>query len=161
MRRKVCVETTVPGFYAETRADAAAVYRRETTRRWWAEEAPRYDLLVSPFVVEELAGGEYAGKDEALAPVADLPVLEVVPEIEDIVAVYVAHRLMPQGERGDAAHLAVASFYSADFLLTWNRRHLASIRKARHLAEINSRLGLFVPGVTTPAGLFSEEVDDG
>jgi predicted nucleic acid-binding protein len=160
MRRKVYIETAVPSFYVERREEPALMVRRETTRKWWAEEAPRYDLFISPFVVDELDQGEYPGKREALALVADLPALEAVPEIEDIAAGYVQHRLMPRGERGDAAHLAVASYYAVDFLLTWNCRHLANANKVRHLTEINNRLGLFVPIVTTPESLFLEEVDD-
>ena len=161
MRRKVYIETTVPSFYAETRQEPAAIYRRETTRRWWAEEAPRYDLFVSPFVVDELSEGDYPGREQALALIGELPALEAVAEIEDIVAVYIRHHLMPRGDRGDAAHLAIASYYAVDFLLTWNCRHLANANKARHLAEINNRLGLFVPILTTPESLFLEEANDG
>jgi predicted nucleic acid-binding protein len=160
MRRKVYIETTVPSFYAETRADAAAVYRRETTRRWWAEEAPRYDLFVSEFVLGELERGDYPGRAEALQLVRGLPELKAVPEIETIVSVYLERKLMPRGDRGDAAHLAVASFYSVDFLLTWNCRHLANVNKTEHLERVNRELGIFVPTVTTPESLFREEADD-
>ncbi len=160
MRRKVYIETTVPSFYVETRADAAAVYRRETTRRWWAEEAPRYDLFVSEFVLGELERGDYPGKAEALELVGGLPELEAVPEIETIVSVYLKRKLMPRGDRGDAAHLAIASHYAVDFLLTWNCRHLANANKMEHLARVNGELGLYVPRLTTPESLFREEADD-
>lgn len=160
MKRKVYIETSVPSFYAETRSDPAAVYRRETTRRWWQQEAPRYDLFTSELVLKELGGADYAGKAEALDLVAGLPVLDLVPQIDPIVSVYVRRYLMPQRDVRDAVHLAVASHYAVDFLLTWNCRHLANANKTEHLRKVNGDLGLFVPIVTTPESLFREGADD-
>ena len=89
--------------------------------------------------------------------IAPLPWLEVVPAIEDIVAVYVQRKLMPLG---DAYHLAVASYYGMHFVLTWNCRHLANANKIRHLQIINGELGLAVPIITTPDLLLMEANDD-
>lgn len=159
MKRKVYIETSVPSFYAETRSDPTAVYRRETTRRWWEEEAPRYDLFISEFVLGELGRGDYPGKAEALQLISALPVLEAISGIETIVSVYVGRKLMPRGDKGDAAHLAVASHYAMDFLLTWNCRHLANVNKMEHLREVNNDLGLHVPKIATPEQLFREEAE--
>jgi len=130
------------------------VARRESTRRWWAEESPNYDLVASAFVV-----GEFPGKSEAIALIQHLPLLEVVPEVEDIVQAYVGRKLMPQKDLGDAYHLAVASYYGVHFLLTWNCRHRANANKVPHLQVVNSELGLSVPVVTTP-DLLLQEADD-
>ena len=83
--------------------------------------------------------------------------LEVVPEVEEIVEVYLQRRLMPLG---DAYHLAVASYYGMHFLLTWNCRHLANANKVRHLQVVNGEPGLPVPIVTTPDLLLKENDDD-
>jgi len=160
MKRKVYIETSVPSFYAETRSDPAAVFRRETTRRWWEQEAPRYDIFISELVLRELGGGEYPGKADALEFVSGLPLLEGIPRIEDIANVYLRRGLMPQRDIRDAYHLAIASYYAVDFLLTWNCRHLANANKTEHLRDVNNGLGLHVPIVTTPESLFREEVDD-
>ena len=134
--------------------------RRESTQQWWREEAPHFDLCTSAFVVGELRQGEYPGKAEALCLVEELPLLEVVPEIEEIASVYVGRSLMPQGDMGDAYHLAIASYYGINFLLTWNCRHLANASKSHHLRIVNVELGLYVPTITTPDLLFHEEPDD-
>ncbi len=160
MKRSVYIETTIPSFYYDVRSEPAMVARRECTRRWWTEERPAYDLLTSPFVVGELQRGEYPGKNDAIRMVGDIPLLEVIPEIEDIANVYVARRLMPGGDMGDAYHLAIASFYGLNFLLTWNCRHLANATKVQHLRVVNMELGLAVPIVTTPDLLFAEIQDE-
>ena len=157
MKRSVYIETTIPSFYYEVRAEPEMVARRASTRRWWTEEGPGYELFCSAFVVGELQEGEYPGKDDALRLVETLPLLEVVPEIEEIVEVYLRRQLMPLG---DAYHLAMASYYGMHFLLTWNCRHLANANKVRHLQIVNGELGLPVPIVTTPDLLLTESDHD-
>ena len=132
------------------------VARRESTRSWWEDEAPTYDLYISAFVLGELNAGNYPGKLEALDLVRSLPLLEIVPEIGEIAEVYMKRRLMPRDDMGDAYHLATASYYAVDFLLTWNCAHLANANKAKHIAVVNAELGLQVPVVTTPDMLIRE-----
>jgi len=83
--------------------------------------------------------------------------LEPSPEIGEIVKYYIGHSLMPQDVRGDAVHLAYASFYKIDFLLTWNCNHLANANKKQHIRIINARLDLFTPEIITPLELFTEK----
>lgn len=129
------------------------VARRESTRRWWREERPHYTLHTSAFAIGELQEGEYPGRPEVLALAGSLPLLEIVPAVEEIVSVYLRRKLMPLG---DAYHLAVASYYGMHFVLTWNCRHLANANKVRHLQVVNTELGLAAPIITTPDLLLTE-----
>ena len=52
-----------------------------------------------------------------------------------------------------ALHLALASFYRMDFLLTWNCRHIANANKVPYLETLNRGMGLAVPRLTTPHNL--------
>jgi hypothetical protein len=65
---------------------------------------------------------------------------------------------MPQEYSGDTLHLAYASYYKIDFLMTWNCNHLANANKKEHIRVINNTLGLFVPELTTPLTLIKEEI---
>ncbi len=156
MKRTVYIETTIPSFYGEIRTEPEMVARRMSTRHWWSFERGSYELFTSAFVLGELQDGDYPGKSEALALIAEVPLLEVAPEIESIASFYVSRHLMPAGDRGDAYHLAIASFYATDFLLTWNCRHLANANKVQHLRIVNAELGLAVPIITTPDLLLRE-----
>jgi hypothetical protein len=64
--------------------------------------------------------------------------------------------MMPQDALGDAAHLAVASLYACEYLVTWNCRHLANARKTRHIEAVNRMLGLPSPLLVTPEALMEE-----
>ena len=133
------------------------VARRHWTRHWWDRCASQYDLVTSQGVVAELQEGEYEIQAAAIELVADMPQLDVVDDIADILDVYLANHLMPRERLGDALHLALASYHKCDFLLTWNCTHIANANKFEHIRIINTRLGLFVPALVTPMGLCEEE----
>ena len=86
----------------------------------------------------------------------ELPLLDLDARIDEIVQTYVESLLTPQQPTADAVHLALASFYGCDVLLTWNCVHLANPNKFRHIQSINKRLKLAVPAVITPLELLGE-----
>jgi len=85
------------------------------------------------------------------------PLLPLTQDLEHIVEFYVENYVMPKSLVGDALHLAYASYYDMQYLLTWNCNHLANANKKRHIRVINGRLGLPTPEIITPLELFAEE----
>ncbi len=155
-RPRVYVETTIPSFYHEVRTSPDVVARRDWTRQWWESATERYELVTSPAVLDELAGGQPELGEMRLALVHRLPVLSVEPAIIEIVQSYVRYKLMPADPSGDAMHLALASYHKCDFLVTWNCQHLANANKFGHIRRVNTMLGLFVPALVTPLELLGE-----
>ena len=76
-RPRAYVETTIPSFYYEERLTPAIVARREWTQRWWQSAGTRYELVTSPAVLDELAGGRPERSAIRLALLQELPVLAV------------------------------------------------------------------------------------
>jgi hypothetical protein len=89
-----------------------------------------------------------------------ISVLEHTLDLEHIVAFYIENFVMPKSLIGDAVHLAYASYYNIDFLLTWNCNHLANANKKKHIMVINARLGLSTPEIVTPLNLVEEKNDN-
>jgi predicted nucleic acid-binding protein len=153
IRPRVYVETTIPSTYFEVRTAATVVARREWTRRWWSTAAARYELFTSPGVLAELVAGRSERGAERAALVQHLPLLAIDSPVLEIVQAYIRHKLMPADPSGDALHLAIASYYKCDFLVTWNCQHLANANKFGHIRRINTLLGLYVPSLVTPLEL--------
>ena len=160
MKKIVYIETSVPSFYYEARTDPEMIARINWTREWWDNERDHYQLVTSLAVIEELESGDYPNKENVLEFLADVPLLNIPMAIGDIVDTYIVRRLMPSNPRGDALHLAIASFHGCDFLLTWYCKHLANANKFAHIRRINTLLGLFVPTLTTPFELLSWEEEE-
>ncbi len=156
LRAAVYLETTIPSFYVTDRRDPASKYVREATRRWWDAHADEFTLVTSAFTVRELAAAPDPVRTEALALMQAVPLLEVPDRFEEVVATLIEHRVMPAEAQGDAAHLAMATLYGCDYLLTWNCRHLANARKVRHIEAVCRMLGLPAPLIVTPEALLKE-----
>ena len=140
-------------FYFEVRDEPDMIARRGWTREWWDDPRSDYELFTSEAVLDELGRGSFPRQPEALALMRDLPILSVESAIGDIVQAYIGQHVMPADPAGDALHLALASLYRCDFLLTWNCRHLANANKFAHIRRVNEMLGLFVPSLVTPLEL--------
>ena len=153
----VHIETTIPSFLFEQREEPEMVARRNWTREWWGECRDAFRLATSEAVLAELGEGDYESKDDAIALLDGVSLLDIPDEVADIIDVYLDNRLMPRERLGDALHLALASYHKCDFLLTWNCRHIANANKFEHIRIINTRLGLFVPALVTPIELRVEE----
>lgn len=156
MLPRVYIETSIPSFYYEVRAEPEMAARRNWTRVWWDEQRFGYELLTSDAVIDELEQGSFPTKEDAIGLVENLPLLSVEEPIGDIVTTYIARRVMPADPAGDALHLALASFHACDFLLTWNCRHLANANKFGDIRRVNSMLGLAVPAIVTPLELLGD-----
>ena len=159
MIRKVYIETTIPCFYYEVRREPEMIARKNWTREWWDSHSNNFELVTSEAVLDELNSGDYPNKMKILSLIDNLSLLSVEEAIFDIVETYINHRVMPQDPAGDVLHLALASYYKCDFLLTWNCNHLANANKFRHIRRINAMLGLYVPALVTPLELLGEEKD--
>ncbi|MDY7035781.1 MAG: hypothetical protein SV375_06425 [Thermodesulfobacteriota bacterium] len=108
-------------------------------------------------MIDELEQGDYPNKEQIMALVTDIPLLDISMEIHDIVETYIRRKRMPADTTGDALHLAVTSFHGCNFLLTWNCKHLANANKFIHIRRLNTLLGLYVPALITPVELLSWE----
>jgi len=114
---------------------------------------------VSDEVVRELAAPEFPSRDEALAMLRGLDLLDAIPEVEELAVLLVKERVMPApAVSGDALHVAVATVHRMDYILTWNVKHLANPNKRTHFGIICMRLGLAAPQIVTPDML--QEPDD-
>lgn len=150
---RVYVETTIPNSYFDWRTDDAAVIRRRLTCEWWNDAHEKYELLTGAPVFGELLDGTGGRVPLRIGLLSRLPLLVPDTAALDAADVYVHHKLMPAEPSEDALHLALASRHRCDFIVTWDRKHLANPNKRKHLERINTRLGLPAPSILTPADL--------
>jgi hypothetical protein len=158
----VYIETTIPSFFHTARTDTRSLARQRWTREWWGEIGPGFELHSSDAVIAELQRSTLEDlKIRRIELISNLKLLEATDEVLDLATIYVDRLVMPRDGAGDALHLALASFYSLDVLLTWNCKHLANPNKFGHIERINDELGLSMPLLTTPLNYLSEDDSDG
>lgn len=155
MKKRVYLDTTIPSFLFDQRPEIRNLI--DFTVKWWEEESRYFGICTSEETIAELQSGNYPNKNKILDFVSDIQKLEPFAGIIDIVNEYLRNYLMPLELGGDAIHLAYASYYRIDYLLTWNCRHLANANKYQHIRLVNSKMSLFTPEIITPLQLFTEE----
>jgi hypothetical protein len=157
MKQTVYIETTIPSYYYNRRNAPELVALSKWTRDWWDHQRQNYNLVTSVPVLEELMRGNHPLKKEKLALIDALPLLPVTDEVTSVAEFYITRKAMPADPKGDALHLALASVYKCDILLSWNCRHIANHQKAGYVRKLNIDLGLAVPALLTPFALLNEE----
>jgi predicted nucleic acid-binding protein len=155
MKKTVYFDTTIPSYLFDERETLK--FQIDTTKKWWENESKHYDIWISNETIAELSIGNYPNKDRIIDFVSKINVLEFQRSIFEIAQVYIDNYLMPAELKGDAIHLAYASFYKIDFLLTWNCNHLANANKKQHIRILNTKFGIHIPEIITPLELFTEE----
>lgn len=157
MNQLIYVETGIPSFYFETRLTVPENQaRRNWTRRWWDKAQTEDTLVTSLAVIDELSAAPEPKRGDALNLIDKLTLLQDDPEVDDLVDVYIANKVMPSDATGDARHLALATWHKCDILVSWNCRHIANANKADHIQRINGRLGYETPKLITPLELLNE-----
>jgi predicted nucleic acid-binding protein len=154
MDSSVYIESTIPSFLVgEISPVLTTAAHQLATRHWWRECRGQYELCVSPIVVDEVSRGESALAEERLQLVAELPQLDVTPDVVDLARQLEAALALPEKAATDALHIALACHYEIDYLLTWNLKHIASGQVRHALARRYASLGLVPPTICTPEEL--------
>jgi predicted nucleic acid-binding protein len=155
----IYIETSIPSFYYTLRTDPESIARRNWTHQWWREnsESEKLTLMTSAAVIAELRRGTSEKTTDRIALLDDLEILTITDEIVHIAHIYIDKLVMPKDPKGDALHLAIASYYKVDTLLTWNCRHLANANKFNHIRRVNYEIGLPTPILATPLNYLNGE----
>jgi hypothetical protein len=148
---KVYLETSYFSACVSTRTDPKTAGWRVTSDQWWQQEAPRHELFISAQVVDELSSPVFPNSDEALVMLRGLKLLPITGEVTSLAEVFISERMMPgPANAGDAIHVAAATIYQMQYILSWNVKHLANENKRTHMAVICMQLGLVPPLIYTP-----------
>ncbi|MGC2110669.1 MAG: type II toxin-antitoxin system VapC family toxin [Candidatus Korobacteraceae bacterium] len=154
MNAKVYIETTIPSYLvARPSRDPLVAAHQQLTREWWEVRRAAFELYVSELVLEECRAGDVifaAKRGEALVGVRVLP---LTTEILDLASALIMEGVIPGKAAGDAIHIAVATAYACEYLLTWNCRHIANAEIQRALLPVVGGRGWNLPIICTPEEL--------
>lgn len=137
---------------------AVAVLQSQA-KRWFAEEAPKYALVTSQFVIDEASLGDPDAAARRLTLLADIPLLLPDARVEAIANQITSRSLMPPSARLDALHVASAAVGGVEYLLTQNCRHIANAHILPGVYDLLEELGLPRLLICTPAEFLGDPTD--
>ena len=150
----VYVETSVISYLTSRPSrDVVMAAHQRLTLEWWSGVRPAFNAVVSELVLQEVAMGHPESARRRLQAVESLPVLAMTEAGRDLARSLLDELAVPSTALADALHIAIAAENGAEYLLTWNCRHIANAR-ARHLIERTLRAhGYDPPILCTPEEL--------
>lgn len=118
-------------------------------------------VLVSPITTEEPEDAP----EQVRRVLDELPAdmqegLSLSKEITDLAQAYLAERVVPANFADDALHIAFATVYGADVLVSWNFRHIVNLSRIHQFNAVNLVQGYRPLEIRSPLELFGDEKDD-
>jgi len=157
----VYIETTVIS-YLISRASTSLKLASEQliTQEWWQEVLPKMKPYISTFVVDEISLGDKSQALKRIEAVSRFEVLQETPEVKTLANLYLKELAIPAKSKVDAFHLAMASIFEIDFMVSWNCKHIANPFFQKKIESINNSFNLITPVICTPremSGEYNEE----
>jgi len=150
----VYVETTVISYHTSRPSrDIVVAGHQAVTEEWWDRALPELTPVISPVVLDEIAGGDPDAAAKRLEAVDGWDVLTLTDKAVTLARTYFDAIDLPEAARADSLHLALATAHGVEYLVSWNCRHIASARVRQVVQSINDRHGLQTPLICTPEEL--------
>ena len=150
MKPRIYMETSVISYLAaRPSAEVTNASRQFYSHELWKRRGA-WDLLVSEAVVREAAFGDADAARTRLDYCKQLLMVDVRDEADAIAAALMRRKAIPAKAFADAAHIAIASAQAADFIASWNFRHIAGAVSRRKLEIALDAIGAHVPTIATP-----------
>ena len=155
---RIYIESTIPSYVvARPARDLLQAARQQLTRDWWDLKREQQELFTSQVVLDEVAFGEKVMAQLRIELLQSVPLLPVTGEVKEFAGKVLASGLLPLTADRDAAHIALASAYELDILLTWNCRHIANAAIQARLRKLADASGFTLPVICTAEELLENE----
>ncbi|GCL35452.1 type II toxin-antitoxin system VapC family toxin [Cronbergia sp. UHCC 0137] len=126
------------------------------TQNWWDTRRQNFTLYISEVVLEELARGDQEIATKRLELISELPLLAINEAVEELAQQFLIKSNLPPKASDDALHIALATVYKVDYLLTWNCKHIANAQIQKKLSQISIQSGYELPTICTPYELMGD-----
>ena len=155
---RIYLDTSVINFlFAEDAPD----FRRVTVE-FFDRYAKCYDLFGSDVLVRELGADPDVQRRERHFSVLKASRVAILPadsddEVASLADAYLRNGVVPARKRDDALHVAYATVFEMDAVLSWNFKHLANLRREARFTAVNQAEGyLRSPRIVSPLELEDE-----
>ncbi|MCE5226991.1 MAG: PIN domain-containing protein [Porphyromonadaceae bacterium] len=136
MKQRVYIDTSVFSGYYD---DEFAEHTRPLFNRLKNNE---FKLLFSSVTQDELNSAPARVKDLVTGLKAEwTEFLDVTDEATELATEYIAEGVVGQTRFADCLHIALATINRADYLISWNFKHIVNVDRIRGYNSINIKKG--------------------
>ena len=153
MIKKIYIDTSVYGGYFDNE------FEQETKPFFNHIIEKQIKIIVSEVLEFELYKAPQFIIDffESL-PIEMIEKVEFTDEVANLAEKYITENVVGKTSRADCQHIAFATVYQADVLVSWNFKHIVNLERIRGYNSINFREGYQMTEIRTPKEVFDYEI---
>ena len=150
---KIYLDTTIPSYVFNSHVPDKQIAAKKLFEYIDQE---RFEAYISAAVMREILNTKDKDlRNQIILLVKTLKVLEVSSECIGLAEEYIKRDIIPRENIDDAIHIACASIYEIDFLISYNFENIVKIKTIDNVQAVNLLLGYRSPRIIIP-----EEVID-
>ena len=133
-REIIYLDTSIPSAYFDDRVPE----RQKSTKKFWEMVLPEYKAVISEITIQELnsiSSQELLKKVHAL--VATFDIWKLNSDIISLAQNYIEQGIFPEKYLTDALHIAIATYYNASYVISWNFEHMVKVKTRRLVNLVN------------------------
>ncbi len=149
---KIYLDTSVIGGFYDSE------FEEETQILFEKIKLGQFHVIYSNTTEEELLGAPE--KIQELLP--KLPEnlktkVELSEEAVNLADTYLAENVVGRTSRSDCFHIAMATIYEVDILVSWNFKHIVNVKRIRGYNAVNMKLGYKTIDIRSPKEIIYNE----
>ncbi len=127
--------------------------RQAISHDWWENHRQRFELRVSALVEEEISRGDPLAAQRRFALIQDIPSLAISDEATELAELLLKQGAVSEGSEEDALHIGIAAAQGADYLLTYNFKHINNAEMKSAITKVVESCGFVCPQICSPEEL--------
>lgn len=150
----VYIETSIISYLTSRPSrDLVVAARQAITADWWFRHRPKYEAFISILVDDEISAGDPTAAEQRNQAVVGLPSVAITAEAQALADRLIASKAVPPNSVEDALHIAIAATQGAEFLLTWNFKHINNAETKALVGAVVEAFGFACPVLCSPEEL--------
>jgi len=154
MSASVYIESSVISYLVSRPSnDPVTAGRQAITSEWWCTKRQDYEVYISALVIEEISAGDPEAAAQRMDAVVNVQSLDIGTETQTLAEALLVAKAVPANSPRDALHIAIAATQGADFLLTWNFKHINNAETRALISKVVTEHGWVCPVLCSPEEL--------
>ena len=116
----------------------------------------KYEVYISKVVVDEISAAPEPKQTRMANLIKDIPVLDITEECNELAQEYITRGIIPVEHKNDALHIAIATFYNIDALVSYNFEHIVKLKTIREVSGTNIAKGYKIIDLVIPEEVLGE-----
>jgi predicted nucleic acid-binding protein len=152
MKKRLYIDTSVFGGYFDNEFEV-------TTKELFTELLKEnVAILYSEMTESELEEAPENVKNLVKSLPADkVEYLEITEETVQLADSYIGENVVGKTSREDCIHIALATLYRADVLISWNFKHIVNLKRIQGYNSVNLRFGYPTIEIRSPKEMIDYE----